>query len=125
MMRNQIFKATTVHNLILAVSILLFAHCKKEGIADIQPENLSEEVKLSAKGNMLAATGVISTSYYIEKALPVGYVKNGTVDYTSYIQTAINNNSNLVFPAFPILINDKGLNIGSNKVIRNCKWIRR
>jgi hypothetical protein len=66
---------------------------------------------------MLAATGVIATSYYIEKSLPAGYVKDGTVDYTSYIQAAINNNSNIVFPVFPILINEKGLIIGSNKTI--------
>jgi len=49
--------------------------------------------------------------------LPAGYVKDGSRDYTSYLQAAINKYSNLVFPAFPIMVNANGLTIPSNKTI--------
>jgi hypothetical protein len=73
-------------------------------------------------------TGIKSTSHYIQDDLPAGYVKNGTVDYTGYIQRAIDRYDNLVFPAFPILINDSGLKVGSNKTITFVKgseiWLK-
>ena len=65
----------------------------------------------------IAASGITSSSYYLEKSLPSGYVKDGSKDYTSYVQAAVSRYSNIVFPAFPILVNDKGINIASNKVI--------
>ncbi|WP_051189406.1 hypothetical protein [Daejeonella oryzae] len=55
--------------------------------------------------------------YDLRKSLPSNYVKDGSVDYTSYIQQAISLNDQIVFPGFPILINDNGLRIGSNKKI--------
>lgn len=53
--------------------------------------------------------------YDLRQSLPSGYVKNGSVDYTNYIQLAIMRYDNIRFPGFPILVNDKGLKIGSNK----------
>jgi hypothetical protein len=49
--------------------------------------------------------------------LPSGFVKNGTVDYTSYVQKAIDRFDSLVFPSFPLLINDKGLKLRSNQTL--------
>lgn len=49
--------------------------------------------------------------------LPKGYVKDGSIDYTEYIQIGIDRNDRLIFPAFPILVNDSGLKIGSNKTL--------
>jgi parallel beta-helix repeat protein len=57
------------------------------------------------------------TGYDIIKSLPLGFVKDGSVDYTLYLQEALNLHDNLVFPGFPILVNDNGLVIGSNKTI--------
>lgn len=65
----------------------------------------------------LAATGIISSSYYLVKSLPSGYVKDGSRDYTSYIQAAVSKYSNIVFPSFPILVNAKGITIPSNRTI--------
>ena len=57
-------------------------------------------------------------SYNIVNSLPAGYVKDGTQDYTTYIQEALLHHSHLIFPGFPILINDSGLTIiGSDKII--------
>jgi hypothetical protein len=57
------------------------------------------------------------TSFDLTKTLPAGYVKNGTVDYTSYLQAGLDKNRNVTFPAFPVLINEKGLNIRSNSKV--------
>lgn len=46
--------------------------------------------------------------------LPRGYVTDGSVDYTEYIQKAIDENNNVEFPNFPLLINDKGIRLKSN-----------
>lgn len=58
-----------------------------------------------------------SNGHKVEDYLPRGYVTNGTVDYTVFIQKAITNHDKIVFPGFPLLVNDKGLKIGSNKSI--------
>ncbi|MFU1858150.1 right-handed parallel beta-helix repeat-containing protein [Sphingobacterium sp. NGMCC 1.201703] len=53
----------------------------------------------------------------ITKYLPKGYVKNGTVDYTNYLQKALNENRKVIMPNFPILINDIGLDIPSQTTV--------
>jgi hypothetical protein len=67
------------------------------------------------------STDFVSEAHHIERSLPAGYVKDGSVDYTDFIQTAINQFDNVIFPGFPLLINDKGLKIGSNKHLRFMK----
>ncbi|GAA4087082.1 hypothetical protein GCM10022392_05070 [Mucilaginibacter panaciglaebae] len=49
--------------------------------------------------------------------MPAGYVKDGSKDYTTYLQDAINKYTDITFPAFPIMVNDKGLVVGSNKTL--------
>lgn len=46
--------------------------------------------------------------------LPKNFVKDGTVDYTSTIQSLIDKYSKILFPPFPLLITEKGLNLRSN-----------
>lgn len=47
---------------------------------------------------------IITTDFFkIETALPKGYVKNGSVDYTNYIQKAIDANKNVIMPNFPLM----------------------
>ncbi|THV59005.1 right-handed parallel beta-helix repeat-containing protein [Chryseobacterium candidae] len=43
--------------------------------------------------------------FKIETLLPKGYVKDGTVDYTDYIQKAIDGNSKVMMPDFPLMTN--------------------
>ncbi|MBC9934352.1 right-handed parallel beta-helix repeat-containing protein [Chitinophaga qingshengii] len=45
--------------------------------------------------------------------LPAGYVKDGTVDYTSYLQKGMDEHKTVIFPDFPVLISDKGLTVGN------------
>lgn len=53
----------------------------------------------------------------VEEYLPTGYVTNGSVDYTGYLQKAINENKKLIMPDFPVLVNIKGLKLRSNQEI--------
>ncbi len=54
----------------------------------------------------------------LTKILPQGYVTNGTVDYTAFLQMAINQNKNILFPNFPVGINDSGLKLKSNSTYK-------
>nr|WP_315255280.1 hypothetical protein [uncultured Flavobacterium sp.] len=58
-----------------------------------------------------------ANAYYLEKSLPANPNKKGTVDYTNNLQEAINKYSVVVMPNFPVLINNKGLYIPSNRKI--------
>lgn len=59
---------------------------------------------------------IIKDQENVSKYLPKGYVKDGTVDYSDFLQKAIEENKEIIFPNFPIRI-DRGLYIPSNKVI--------
>jgi Right handed beta helix region len=49
--------------------------------------------------------------------LPPNYVKDGTVDYTQYLQKALNSKQRILMPDFPVLVNQNGLTIQSNSVV--------
>lgn len=55
--------------------------------------------------------------YDTTQSLPSGYNKNGNVDYTQYLQKAIEQNERVLLPNFPVLINNNGLIIPSNKTV--------
>ena len=57
------------------------------------------------------------TVFDLTNSLPSGYVKDGSVDYTADLQKGLSENSNVLMPNFPILINDAGLRIKSNSII--------
>jgi len=65
--------------------------------------------------------GINSSSHYIIKDLPAEHVKDGSVDYTFYIQMALDRHDNLVFPNFPLLVNDTGLRIKSDQTLTFLK----
>src|SRR6476660_8447368 len=97
---------------LLMSPILFLTNCQKEELEQpVAPNTQREFFNADSNGvavlkdNMLQATAPTSaTGYNITKSLPSGYVKNGTIDYTKYVQAAINNNSVVVFPNFPILV---------------------
>ncbi|WP_293943119.1 MULTISPECIES: right-handed parallel beta-helix repeat-containing protein [unclassified Sphingobacterium] len=49
--------------------------------------------------------------------LPPNHVKDGSVDYTNFIQKAISENSYVKMPNFPIQINDNGIHLSNNSII--------
>jgi len=53
----------------------------------------------------------------ITNYLPKNAKKDGSEDYTVFIQNALNRENKIIMPNFPILINEKGLNINNNTSI--------
>jgi len=53
----------------------------------------------------------------ITSYLPKNYSKRGNVDYTSYIQNALDKEKRIIMPNFPILVNAGGLSVHSNTSI--------
>ena len=66
-----------------------------------------------AKGEFSVATRV--EPFKLENSLPAGYVKDGSVDYTEYVQRGVDSHDIITFPAFPLLVNDVGIIVASNK----------
>ncbi len=60
---------------------------------------------------------LIQSGYKLENDLPPNYVTDGTIDYTEYIQRTLDSNCKVIFPPFPILINENGLKIPSDSRI--------
>ncbi|MEO8582597.1 MAG: right-handed parallel beta-helix repeat-containing protein [Flavitalea sp.] len=56
----------------------------------------------------------VANAYDVSGSLPSGYVKDGSKDYTTYIQQALDAHDDIVFPAFPLLVNETGLKLHSN-----------
>ncbi|GEM52277.1 hypothetical protein EB1_20670 [Empedobacter brevis NBRC 14943 = ATCC 43319] len=63
---------------------------------------------------------IFSQTKYLDltSSLPKNYVKDGSVDYTSYLQKMIDTHNNILFPNFPIRINYNGLKLKSNSVYK-------
>lgn len=55
--------------------------------------------------------------YDLTNELPRNFVTNGTSDYTSFLQRGIESHAKVIFPNFPILINDTGINLISNSTV--------
>ncbi|WON96149.1 right-handed parallel beta-helix repeat-containing protein [Sphingobacterium sp. UGAL515B_05] len=51
----------------------------------------------------------------VDNYLPNNFDKQGKYDYTKFVQKAIDENEIIIFPNFPILINDTGLILKSNQ----------
>jgi len=60
--------------------------------------------------NIFAQTDIV-------KYLPKGYVTDGSIDYTVYLQKGIDENKNVLMPNFPVLVNKRGLNLNSNQTV--------
>lgn len=53
----------------------------------------------------------------LQDYLPDGYVTDGTIDYTDFIQKGIDQNDKVILPNFPILVSSKGLTLNDNNVL--------
>jgi hypothetical protein len=64
----------------------------------------SSKSRISSNDGILkvATTNNFSSFYDLTKALPKGYKKDGSIDYTTYLQNAINKYQKVLMPNFPI-----------------------
>lgn len=88
--------------------LIFFIGCQAQFKYRVPPENLKKKVSI----NVVQEDFKSILSY-----LPKNYDKTGNKDYTNYLQNAINENEKILLPNFPILINDKGLNLKNNSEI--------
>ena len=117
MKKNGNLTKSILTPLLFVSTLFVFTHCKKDPqINSLENSQTSLEVSKLEMSSTFESYPIVSGHNIVED-LPSGYVKDGSVDYTSIIQAAINKYPTLVFPDFPILINDNGLKIGSNKTI--------
>lgn len=99
--------------------IMIFCSCHSTGQVFVYkniPKNYSKNIEISSTERSSIQKGLVKPTY-IEKVLPSNFVKDGSVDYTEIIQNAIAKNRTVIFPNFPILINEKGLTLRSNSVV--------
>jgi hypothetical protein len=88
--------------------------------------NCQEFVKDRFSGYSTVKTKYFAKAKDLTGYLPKGFSKNGDTDYTSFIQKGINENSTLIMPDFPVLVNENGLALKSNQKIlfqKNSKLI--
>src|SRR5690606_6595540 len=107
--KNLIWLTLLLFCIPLLVNSQKFEYRKIKNIPDfIQTFNEKSKISELKKTNHLVD---------ITKYLPKNYKKDGTEDYTAFVQKALNENRSLLMPNFPILINDKGLDIPNNTLL--------
>jgi hypothetical protein len=108
-------------NIKLGTRLVLLAFCTTTGLVrckkDAATEIASNPTLLGTIHTKATNLSISTTPYDLTLSLPSGYKTDGTVDYTAYLQKAINTYSNITFPAFPIMVDDLGLVVGSNKLL--------
>lgn len=83
-------------------------------------------VKDRFSGYSTVKSGDFKAGKDLTSYLPKGYSNMGDKDYTDLIQKGINENSTLIMPDFPVLVNENGLTLKSNQKIlfqKNSKLI--
>jgi len=58
-----------------------------------------------------------TTFYDLTNSLPPGHAKDGSVDYSEILREAISQHPKVMFPNFPVLVNHRGISIGSHKTL--------
>ena len=100
-------------NAIIGVACMLLGIINpKDEFKYIAPNQTLINQYLKPEKVLIAPNAAYAVNY-----LPKSYSKRGTVDYTKYLQKAIDENEFVIFPDFPISINRAGLSIGSKKTI--------
>ena len=101
---------------VIVVSVLCLSFYKLN-LADWSyikiPKQFISSFYVNSKNNFFDT----KNAYKIQDGLPKNFVKDGSVDYTSAVQMALDKYRTVLFPNFPILINTKGLTISSNSII--------
>ncbi|WP_048510250.1 right-handed parallel beta-helix repeat-containing protein [Chryseobacterium sp. FH2] len=79
--------------------------------------NAQYYVKDRFSGYSTVKSEYFKTAKDLTAYLPKGYSVRGDKDYTNYIQKGLNENTAIIMPDFPVLINENGLTLKSNQKI--------
>jgi hypothetical protein len=102
--------------LFILIAFMFFSGCTSREEKKAAPQMVYQE-NLKWHPVALKLENPAEDGFKLESALPSGYVKDGSEDYTAFIQQAIFTHERIIFPAFPLKINDIGLRIGSNRTL--------
>ena len=101
--------------LIIIVAAIQECKCQSFTVRQI-PNEIEHEFKVT-KQERLYILKKLKKPYDLTQSLPLGFVKDGSEDYTDLIQQGIDAHEEVIFPDFPLLINPKGITINSNSRI--------
>ncbi|MEN5380488.1 hypothetical protein [Sphingobacterium kitahiroshimense] len=106
-------------NLILLLTFIIFSGVTVSAQGFKVKKLSAQTVQNKRNKGAYSATykAYVTKAYSAEKSLPKKYRTDGTQDYTSNIQSAINKHDVILLPNFPILISDTGLKLRSNQVL--------
>ncbi len=76
------------------------------------PDSFVKTMDISSSVNLLK-----NKAFKVVDILPPNYKKDGSEDYTIYLQKAIDENTIVLLPNFPLLVNDKGIKLNNNSVL--------
>lgn len=99
---------------LIAVSLFLHVNLQSQSINGFSYKSIPNQY-LSKIGQR--SVSIPTNAIDLTKLLPKGFKKDGSVDYTDYLQNGIDQYDVILMPNFPILINDKGLKLRSNTSI--------
>lgn len=102
--------------LILVLSVLCLSFYKLT-IQDWSYVNIPTKFVAQFSANSKKYFSNTKSFFQIQNGLPKNFVRDGSVDYTVFVQNSLNKHRKVLFPNFPILINAKGLSISSNSII--------
>ncbi|RZJ52890.1 MAG: hypothetical protein EOO44_10335 [Flavobacterium sp.] len=104
-----------MRRLIVILFLIIFTACVGQG----SKKNFSFKKINKSKIVTIPVLNQVSKIKFVDLVsyLPKNYLKDGSVDYSNYIQKGINENDNVAMPDFPVLIGGTGLTLKSNSVL--------
>lgn len=106
-----------MHYIIFPLFLIFFVSCLGQKEKKFVYQKISDEhlPKISERMTYRQEVDKLKQQAFdLTKALPAKYVIDASRDYTFYIQKALNEHPVVLFPNFPLLISDDGLQVGSN-----------
>ena len=108
--------------ILIKILVALYLHLdfNRDSVSNISNNNVELETQVTPnRANPIRPKYAVlphfmSKGIKLEKFLPKGFVRDGSEDYTGIIQQVLLNHRNIIFPGFPLLINDNGISIPSN-----------
>lgn len=98
---------------IITTTIILWLLTFKLSAQVFEYKNIPDSIDTYADIKIQNTGKLIDLTTY----LPNNHVTDGSEDYTLYIQKGLSENNEVIFPSFPILINDNGLDLRNNSKV--------
>lgn len=101
---------------LLVLLLFVFQNCSYSQNRNFNYRVVNQRSFASSISNNELQVGIASAAK-AESYLPKNFSKLGRINYTDFLQKAINDNDIVLFPNFPIMIDYRGLNLRSNTTL--------